>query len=116
MTVKDIAQVCYEVNRAYRESLGDTSQEKWEDAPGWLRESANNGVQAHLSGEGLTPKQSHDAWLKGKIDDGWSYGPIKGAEFKRHPYCVPYSKLPVEKRSKDHIFGAIVEALRKHVR
>lgn len=32
MTIEQIARVCHEVNRAYCESMGDTSQVPWEDA------------------------------------------------------------------------------------
>lgn len=46
MTPEQIARVVHEVNRAYCEALGDTSQPKWEDAPQWQRDSAMLGVTA----------------------------------------------------------------------
>ena len=43
--VATIAIICHEANKIYCESLGDNSQESWEDAPEWQRASAIDGVQ-----------------------------------------------------------------------
>ena len=47
MKAEDIAKVAHEVNRAYCEALGDTSQLSWEDAPEWQKASARAGVDLH---------------------------------------------------------------------
>ena len=111
MTIEQVAEVCHEVNRAYCGSMGDGSQVAWGDSPEWQRESAVNGVKAHISGGGLTPQQSHESWLAEKVENGWVYGPKKDATAKTHPCCVAYEYLPREQRAKDYIFGAIVAAL-----
>lgn len=112
--VVDIAKVCHEANRAFCETLGDTSQPKWEDAPTWQRNSAINGVGFHLQrleeGSDPEPAASHNNWLEEKTRDGWKYAEVKDPEKKEHPCFVPYDMLPVEQRQKDFIFGAIVKA------
>ena len=111
MEVVDVARVAHEVNRAYCQALGDTSQPKWEDAPAWQRESAVKGVEFHRNNPDAGPEHSHEEWLKVKKADGWKHGPVKDAEKKEHPCYVPYEKLPVEQKAKDYIFRAIVHAL-----
>jgi hypothetical protein len=110
-----IAEVCHEVNRAYCQAIGDNSQPEWIHAPEWQRVSAIGGVNAHIgSGLEMTPEGSHESWMKQKIADGWKHGPVKDAEKKEHPCMVSYSELPVEQRTKDYLFRAVVHTLAKY--
>ena len=109
MTV-DVARVCHEANRAYCQALGDDSQPAWEDAPEWQRESCIKGVEFHRDNPEAGPEASHNAWLAQKDADGWRYGPVKNADSKEHPCCVPFDELPREQQAKDFIFRAIVHA------
>lgn len=106
-----IARVAHEVNRAYCASLGDVSQPAWEDAPEWQKASALVGVDMHLAKPDATPEQSHESWLAQKLAEGWKYGPVKDAEKKEHPCCVPYAELPAEQKAKDYLFRGTVHAL-----
>ena len=106
-----IARVCHEVNRAYCASIGDHSQPSWESAPEWQRKSAETGVTFTLANPGAKPSDSHVSWLAEKTRDGWKYGPIKDPDKKEHPCFVPYEELPVEQRTKDYLFQAVVRAL-----
>lgn len=114
MNVEQIARLAHETNRAYCESIGDTSQPTWEHAPQWQRESALSGVKfhlaAHAAGRTPAPSASHDSWLAEKRASGWQYGPVKDALKKQHPCIVSYEELPVEQRLKDYLFGAICSA------
>jgi len=65
----------------------------------------------HLAGE-QSPAESHAAWLALKVAEGWIYGPVKDADAKTHPCCVPYSELPQAQRVKDFLFRAVVNAMR----
>ena len=112
MKVEKIARVCHEVNRAYCKAIGDNSQVVWEAAPGWQRESAIKGVQFHIDNPDAGPEASHNEWLKEKEATGWKYGPKKNIKAKEHPCFVPYDKLPFDQQVKDHIFTAIVNALK----
>jgi hypothetical protein len=106
-----IAKVCHEVNRAYCLALGDFSQPAWEDAPQWQRESAYIGVELHINNPDTTPEESHAAWVKDKIEQGWVYGPLKDEFNRTHPCIVEYRHLPLEQRAKDYIFQAVVKQL-----
>lgn len=110
--VHKIAQVCHEANRAYCDSIGDHSQPSWETAPEWQKVSAVAGVLAHLESElTLTPVGSHQSWMEQKAADGWVFGLVKDPEKKTHPCMIPYEELPLEQRSKDYIFRAIVHSM-----
>ena len=106
-----IAKICHQVNKAYCESIGDTSQVDWEEAPNWQIQSAINGVKSHLN-DNITPEQSHEVWMKEKIDNGWIYGPEKDETLKTHPCIVPYNELPLEQRTKDYLFKAVCDAFK----
>lgn len=103
------AQAAHEVNRVYCLSHGDTSQPHWEDAPEWQKTSAINGVQGVLAGN--TPEQSHESWLKEKLENGWVYGSVKDPEKKTHPCIVAYAALPLYQQNKDHIYVRTVKVM-----
>lgn len=108
---ENIARVCHEANRAYCATLGDLSQTSWEDAPGWQRESAIEGVHKKLANPDATPADQHGWWMEQKLRDGWRYGATKDPEAKTHPCLLPYDELPVEQKRKDALFAGIVKAL-----
>jgi len=112
MTVEQIAKVAHEVNRAYCEANGDTSQLIWEQAPEWQRESAVNGVKFHIDAPDAGPAGSHGNWLKEKYADGWVYGEVKDPETKTHPCLVPFDQLPAAQQTKDYLFVAVVHSLK----
>lgn len=106
-----VARVAHEVNKAYCEAIGDMTQTNWEDAPQWQRDSAVAGVRLHLRNPDLGVSASHDAWMREKLDTGWTYGPIKDPAKKEHPCIVPYADLPTEQKAKDFIFRGVVHAI-----
>ena len=107
--ITEIASFAHNINRAYCESIGDTSQVEWEFAPEWQCESAIKGVKAHLdSGLTMQPEDSHISWLKEKELNGWVYGEVKDAEKKTHPCMRPYNELPTSQRTKDYLFREVV--------
>lgn len=106
---EQVARMCHEVNRAYCEAIGHTSQTSWNEAPEWQKESARKGVQAHVdSNFTMKPEDSHNSWLAEKEKDGWVYGEVKDLAKRTHPCMLPYSELPVAQRTKDYLFGAVV--------
>lgn len=110
MQVAGIAVLCHELNRAYCDLLGDTSQPAWDQAPDWQKDSAIAGVEHALAGD-RSPRQTHESWLAQKEADGWKYGPVKDAEKKEHPCFVPYDELPDAQKLKDTLFLAVVDAV-----
>jgi len=109
--IRNAAIVVHEVNRAYCEAIGDSSQTEWFDAPQWQKESAVAGVKFHIDNPDTTPEDSHKNWMKQKEEDGWVYGPVKDPAKKQHPCMVPYNELPLEQRVKDSLFVAVVRTL-----
>ena len=109
----DCAEVCHEVNKAYCELIGDDSQVSWEEAPQWQKDSAYNGVVYHAENPDSRPSDSHENWMKEKIENGWVYGEVKDPENKTHPCIVEYDELPPEQKTKDYLFLSIVRALIK---
>ena len=110
LVISNAAKVAHDANRSYCQTLGDFSQEPWETAPEWQRRSAIAGVEAIVANSKLTPEQSHESWMRMKLDDGWIYSEVKDANKKTHPCLIEYQELPIEQRKKDSIFGAVVRA------
>ena len=111
LRVEEIAKTAHEVNRVYCQGLGDCSQPPWEDAPEWQRESAYDGVRNLLENPAKTPEQSHQNWVRHKLERGWTYGPIKDPEKKEHPCLTLYEQLPSSQRAKDTLFRTTVLGL-----
>lgn len=109
---ESIANFAHEINRAYCEAIGDTSQPSWIDAPEWQKASAINGVKFHLDNPNSKPEDSHENWMAQKLAEGWVYGETKDPELKTHPCIRPYWELPQHQRVKDHLFIAVVNGFR----
>lgn len=107
--IKKAASDAHEANRLLCVALGDESQTTWNNAPQWQRDSCIKGVENVVENPELTPKASHDSWLKCKQSDGWSYGKVKDPEKKEHPCMVPYESLPKHQQAKDHLFIHVVK-------
>jgi len=108
--IEEIAERAHEANRAYCESVGDTSQPPWANAPRWQHDSALDGVRFTLANPAATPEDSHANWLRAKAADGWTWGPEKDPPVRKHPCMVPYDELPEAQRIKDAIFLAVVRS------
>lgn len=110
-SVAQVASLCHQVNREYCMALGDYSQETWDGAADWQRQSMLAGVEFRIKNPHAQPSASHESWLKMKLEDGWKYGPKKDPEKKEHPCCVPWEELAPEQRVKDYLSASIVMSL-----
>lgn len=50
-------------------------------------------------------ENAHDIWARARMDEGWTYGPIRNDELKQHPDLVPYSRLPESEKEYDRIMA-----------
>jgi hypothetical protein len=109
----EIAAIAHEANRVYCLSLGDESQEHWEESEDWQRQSAINGVDNIANGTITDEVGSHVNWLEEKEREGWKWGSEKDTERKLHPCFMPFSELPKEQQFKDYLFYNTVKTLIK---
>lgn len=107
-----IAKACHEANRVWCQANGDFSQEHWQEAEQWQRDSAIVGVKFRVDNPQAKHDSQHNAWMQDKINDGWVFGEVKDAEKKTHPCIVPFEQLPEFQQKKDALFCAIVDALK----
>lgn len=113
MTPNQIAHVAHAANRALQAEQADPTipvSDQWENLDDETRASAIDGVNAVLAG--ASAEESHANWVKFKEAHGWTLGPVKDGARKEHPLLVAYGDLPPSQQAKDHLFGAIVSALR----
>lgn len=43
----------------------------------------------------------HDIWARGRLAEGWTWGPERDDARKEHPCLVPYSELPDSEKAYD---------------
>lgn len=103
---------CHEANKVWCMSEGDDSQNHWNEAEKWQKESAISGVKFRLENPEAKHDAQHNSWMKEKVDQGWVYGVVKDTEKKTHPCIVPFEQLPIFQQKKDALFCAIVDALK----
>jgi len=46
-------------------------------------------------------ENNHDTWARGRIRDGWTWGPRRDDALKQHPDLVPYADLPESEKAFD---------------
>ena len=105
------AKVAHEVNRVWCEYNGDNTQPSWDDAPEWQTNSAMSGARFHMNNPEAGDDALHNNWMQDKINDGWTYEPIKDPENKLHPCLVPFSELPREQQFKDQLFRTVCRSM-----
>lgn len=45
----------------------------------------------------------HDTWAKSRMNDGWTYGPVRDDAKKQHPCLVPYGELSESEKTYDRV-------------
>lgn len=48
-------------------------------------------------------KNVHEVWAQNRINDGWTYGPVRDDVNKTHPCLVPYDELPESEKEYDRV-------------
>ncbi len=43
----------------------------------------------------------HNVWAVGRIEQGWTYGPVRDDEKKETPCLIPYNELPESEKNYD---------------
>ena len=96
------AKVCHSINNEVCRLNGE-QQIDWEEAPEYMKKGL---IEALKRGE--SPEVGHEQWMKNRLENGWTLGPVKDVEKKTSPCLIPYSELPYDQRVKDSIRCGIV--------
>lgn len=46
-------------------------------------------------------KNVHEVWAQNRMNEGWTYGPVRDDVCKKHPCLVPYNELPESEKEYD---------------
>lgn len=108
VAVNSIARTVHEAIRAYQVALDESVAPPWDDA-GWMQDSSREAVEFALGNP--TPGAQHEAWVRSKKRDGWTYGATKDETAKTHPSLRPFEELSETERTKDALLIGIVQSL-----
>jgi hypothetical protein len=111
-SIDRIAKACHDVNQAYCLAIGDPVSLPYHLLSQEEKDSVKKGVQALIDNQFLSAQGLHEAWMADKKKDGWKLGPVKDSVRKTHPCMIDYYFLPQSQKVKDHLFSAVVKAMR----
>ena len=46
-------------------------------------------------------RNAHDVWARGRLAEGWRWGPVRNDEAREHPLLIPYEELPESEKEYD---------------
>ncbi len=46
-------------------------------------------------------ENTHEVWAKGRVAQGWTYGPVRDDSKKETPCLIPYGELPDSEKEYD---------------
>lgn len=49
----------------------------------------------------LLAKNTHDVWAKARMEEGWTFGPVRSDTEKTNPCLVSYDELPEQEKEYD---------------
>lgn len=58
----------------------------------------------------LLAKNTHEVWARERINQGWTWGPVRDDAKKEHPCLIPYEQLPESEKEYDR--NTAMEALK----
>ena len=100
------ARVCHAAHCALQAVQGEPLPSvPWDDLPAETRRIVIESIRAARQGE--PPEQLHARWVRAMAALGWTWGPERDPERKRHPNMIPFWDLPPDERDKDEQFAAL---------
>jgi len=58
----------------------------------------------------LLARNTHDVWARGRLAEGWTWGPRRDDDLKHHPSLIPYEEL--SEAEKDYDRNTAMETLK----
>jgi hypothetical protein len=105
------AMIAHEVIRALQIAHNEEGIAlPWTEVSQDIRDSCKIGVKRVYDNPEITVEELHDSWMQTKLEQGWTYGPVRNAELKQHHCLVPYDQLSAHDKSKDLLFLNTVKA------
>lgn len=49
----------------------------------------------------LLAKNTHEVWARERLNQGWTWGPVRDDAKKEHPCLIPYEQLPESEKEYD---------------
>jgi ryanodine receptor 2 len=46
-------------------------------------------------------ENTHEVWARARMEQGWTFGPVRDDAKEMHPCLIPYSQLPEEEKVHD---------------
>ena len=46
-------------------------------------------------------KNVHEVWAQNRMNEGWTYGPVRDDKKRQTPCLIPYEQLPEEEKAYD---------------
>ena len=46
-------------------------------------------------------KNVHEVWAQNRMNEGWTYGPVRDDQKRQTPCLIPYEQLPEEEKAYD---------------
>ena len=62
---------------------------------------SNTGIKELIELAEAISKNVHEVWSQNRMDEGWTYGPVRNDEKKETPCLVPYEELPEIEKAYD---------------
>lgn len=109
-TPQEMARVAHAVIRELQLVNGEPNvAPPWDEAHPDGEPADTSQVEYALNGG--TAAEQRQEWVRWKLSQGWTYGPVKDAARKTHPDLMPDDELPPRARVKDDAYIAVVRAL-----
>lgn len=104
------AKAAHEFNRAYCAAIGEPLPPSWDEAGEAQHRSVLSGVDSVIAGN-TDPAKNHENFLRTKLADGWTWGPVKDEAKKQHPLLIPYQQMPKSQQTKNTNFIVVVQRM-----
>lgn len=59
-------------------------------------------------------ENTHEVWSQRRLEEGWTYGPVRDENNKKHPGLLPYAEL--SEREKDYDRATAMNAIKMMVK